>query len=77
MARITPEATDDTAMLKQKWADIKEFLQDVRAELRKVTYPTFHETMGSTAVVIVLVMIVSLFLALTDLILVRLIGRII
>ena len=63
-------------MLKQKWASIKEFLQDVRAELRKVTYPTFRETMGSTAVVIVLVMIVSLFLALTDLILVRLIGRI-
>ena len=64
-------------MLKQKWASIKEFLQDVRAELRKVTYPTFRETMGSTAVVIVLVFIVSIFLALTDLILVRIIGRII
>jgi preprotein translocase subunit SecE len=64
-------------MLKQQWANAKEFLQDVRAELRKVTYPTFSETMGSTAVVIVLVMIVSLFLALTDLILVRIIGRII
>jgi preprotein translocase subunit SecE len=64
-------------MLKQSLADIKEFLLDVRAELRKVTYPTLSETIGSTAVVIVLVMIVSLFLALTDLILVRLIGRII
>ena len=63
--------------MKQTLANIREFLQDVRAELRKVTYPTFSETMGSTAVVIVLVMIVSLFLALTDLILVRLIGRII
>ena len=64
-------------MMKQSLANIQEFLQDVRAELRKVTYPTFSETIGSTAVVIVLVMIVSLFLALTDLILVRLIGRII
>jgi len=63
--------------MQQSLANIKEFLQDVRAELRKVTYPTFSETIGSTAVVIVLVMIVSLFLALTDLILVRLIGRII
>jgi len=63
--------------MKQTLANIREFLQDVRAELRKVTYPTFSETIGSTAVVIVLVMIVSLFLALTDLILVRLIGRII
>jgi preprotein translocase subunit SecE len=42
-----------------------------------VTYPSLSETIGSTTVVIVLVMIVSLFLALTDLILVRLIGRII
>jgi len=52
-------------------------LLDVRAELRKVTYPTYSETIGSTTVVIVLVMIVSIFLALADLILVRLIGRII
>jgi preprotein translocase subunit SecE len=64
-------------MLKRSWHNMKEFLLDVRAELRKVTYPSLRETIGSTAVVIVLVMIVSLFLALTDLILVRLIGRII
>ena len=64
-------------MLKQSWNGTKEFLLDVRAELRKVTYPSYSETIGSTTVVIVLVMIVSIFLALTDLILVRLIGRII
>ena len=64
-------------MFKRSWDNIKEFLLDVRAELRKVTYPTYIETIGSTTVVIVLVMIVSLFLALTDLILVRLMGRII
>ena len=64
-------------MLKDSWNSTKEFLLDVRAELRKVTYPTYSETIGSTTVVIVLVMIVSIFLALADLILVRLIGRII
>lgn len=64
-------------MLKDSWNSTKEFLLDVRAELRKVTYPSYSETIGSTTVVIVLVMIVSIFLALTDLILVRLIGRII
>ncbi|TLY16889.1 MAG: preprotein translocase subunit SecE [Nitrospirae bacterium] len=64
-------------MLTQSWNSTKEFLLDVRAELRKVTYPTYSETIGSTTVVIVLVMIVSIFLALADLILVRLIGRII
>ena len=64
-------------MLTQSWNSTKEFLLDVRAELRKVTYPTYSETIGSTTVVIVLMMIVSIFLALADLILVRLIGRII
>ena len=64
-------------MFKRQWASIKEFLLDVRTELRKVTYPTYGETVGSTTVVIVLVVIVSIFLALTDLVLVRLIGRII
>jgi preprotein translocase subunit SecE len=64
-------------MYKKLWSGIAEFLLDVRAELRKVTYPTYRETVGSTTVVIVLVVIVSIFLALTDLVLVRLIGRII
>jgi preprotein translocase subunit SecE len=64
-------------MFKRQWASIKEFLLDVRSELRKVTYPSYRETVGSTTVVIVLVVIVSIFLALTDLVLVRLIGRII
>ena len=64
-------------MFKRLWDTIVEFLIDVRSELRKVTYPTRSETMGSTTVVIVLVVIVSLFLALADLVLVRLVGIII
>ncbi len=64
-------------MFKQLWADITEFLTDVRSELKKISYPTRSETIGSTTVVIVLVVIVSVFLALTDLLLVRLLGKII
>ena len=63
--------------MKKLWKTIREFLLDVRSELRKVTYPTYGETIGSTTVVIVLVVVVSLFLALADLLLVRVIGRII
>jgi len=66
-----------TIMFKQLWADITEFLTDVRSELKKISYPTRSETVGSTTVVIVLVVIVSVFLALTDLLLVRLMGKII
>ena len=64
-------------MLKQIWANLNEFLTDVRSELKKISYPTRSETIGSTTVVIVLVVIVSVFLALTDLLLVRLMGKII
>ncbi len=64
-------------MFTRMWTTIIEFLNDVKLELRKVSYPTRSETIGSTTVVIVLVVIVSLFLALTDLLLVRLLGKII
>jgi preprotein translocase subunit SecE len=59
------------------WTALVEFLNDVRSELKKISYPTRSETVGSTTVVIVLTVIVSFFLALADLLLVRLLGKII
>jgi preprotein translocase subunit SecE len=43
-----------------------QYLREVRAELRKVTWPSRKQTVGTTAVVIVLVMIISVFLGLVD-----------
>jgi preprotein translocase subunit SecE len=43
-----------------------QFLREVKIELKKVTWPTRKQTMGSTVVVLVLVMIFSLFLGLVD-----------
>ena len=45
---------------------VAEFLQQVKAELQKVTWPTRKETYGSTVVVIVLVLIVAVFLWVVD-----------
>ena len=45
---------------------IAEFLQQVKDELRKVTWPTRKETYGSTVVVIVLVLMVAVFLWVVD-----------
>jgi len=45
---------------------IGEFLQQVKAELQKVTWPTRKETYGSTMVVIVLVLMVAVFLWVVD-----------
>ncbi len=43
-----------------------QFLREVKVELKKVTWPTRKQTMGSTVVVIILVMIISLFLGVVD-----------
>ena len=45
---------------------VKGFLSDAKAELRKVTWPTRKQAFASTAVVIVVVIIVSVFLSIVD-----------
>ncbi|NWF74839.1 MAG: preprotein translocase subunit SecE [Nitrospirae bacterium] len=55
---------------------IREFLNDVRGELKKVSFPTRAETIGSTTVVIVFCIIMSLYLSFVDSILVWLVSKI-
>ncbi len=43
-----------------------QFLREVKAELKKVTWPARKQTIGSTVVVLILVMIISFFLGLVD-----------
>ena len=43
-----------------------QFLREVKVELKKVTWPSRKQTIGSTVVVIVLVMIISFFLGAVD-----------
>jgi preprotein translocase subunit SecE len=45
---------------------VAQFLREVKVELKKVTWPSRKQTIGSTAVVIALVMIISLFLGVVD-----------
>jgi len=42
------------------------FLREARAELKKVTWPSRKQTIGSTVVVIVIVAIISVFLGVVD-----------
>jgi len=43
-----------------------QFLREVKVELKKVTWPSRKQTLGSTAVVLALVMLISLFLGVVD-----------
>jgi len=53
---------------------IKDFLREVQIELKKVVFPTKDELIGSTWVVIIVVLIVSLFLGIVDLGLSKIVG---
>ena len=46
-----------------------QFLLEVRGEVKKVTWPSKKEAMGGTAVVLVVVIIMAVFLGLVDVLL--------
>ena len=56
---------------------IRLFITDVRAELKKVSFPTRAETIGSTTVVIVFCVLMSLYLSVVDSFLSWLVGKVI
>jgi preprotein translocase subunit SecE len=53
---------------------IKQFFREVKVESKKVVYPDRDELIGSTWIVIVTVVLVSLFLGVVDLSLTKLVG---
>jgi len=64
-------------MFKRLWSSVVEFLADVRSEFKKVSFPSRSETIGSTTVVIVFCVIMSIYLSLVDSFLVWLISKVI
>jgi preprotein translocase subunit SecE len=52
---------------------ILQFLQEVQLELKKVVWPTRKDTIASTSVVLIIVIIIAFFLGLIDLGLTRII----
>ncbi|ULA64600.1 MAG: Preprotein translocase subunit SecE [Nitrospira sp.] len=67
----------EASMFKRMFESVKLFLSEVRAELKKVSFPTRAETIGSTTVVIVFCVLMSLYLSVIDSFLVWLVGKII
>jgi preprotein translocase subunit SecE len=62
--------------LQTLWGSTVQFLKEVRVELKKVTWPSRNEIIGSTAVVIVASFVVSFFLGFIDLLLQKALGLI-
>ena len=53
--------------------NITQFIKDAKVELKKVTWPSPKQTMASTAVVIIIVFIVSIYLGIVDFVLAKLV----
>lgn len=64
--RKPPAAASAAVDSERFWHRAIQFLREVKVELKKVTWPTRKQTLGSTLVVIVLVLLISTFLGLVD-----------
>ena len=52
--------------IKEVMQKLTQFIKEAKIELKKVTWPTPKQTMASTAVVIILVLILSVILGIID-----------
>ncbi|MGB7576241.1 MAG: preprotein translocase subunit SecE [Thermodesulfobacteriota bacterium] len=52
--------------IKEKFEAAKQFLREVKTELKKVTWPSRKDTLSGTAVVLVAVFIIAVFLGIVD-----------
>ncbi|MFA5859406.1 MAG: preprotein translocase subunit SecE [Elusimicrobiota bacterium] len=55
--------------IKQVYSDSAQFMKEVYYELKKATWLSWKEVVGSTATIVVLVVILALFVSAIDLIL--------
>jgi preprotein translocase subunit SecE len=52
--------------IKEKFETAKQFLREVKTELKKVTWPSRKDTLSGTLVVLVAVFIIAVFLGIVD-----------
>jgi len=57
--------------IKEAIQKITQFIKEAKIELKKVTWPTPKQTMASTAVVLILVFILSIILGIFDFVLAK------
>lgn len=55
---------------------VKAFLESVKIELAKVTWPTRKETVATTGVVVVIIFLISIYLGACDIVLAKLMRQI-
>ncbi|MBT8762869.1 preprotein translocase subunit SecE [Desulfohalobiaceae bacterium Ax17] len=67
------EVVENKSLLQEKIQNLRDFFEESKGELKKVTWPTKKETLTTSAAVLLLVLVVSLYLGLVDLALAKII----
>jgi preprotein translocase subunit SecE len=76
-ASIMPVLSPTQRSVSMNLGKIVQFFKEVRVELGKVTWPNRDELIGSTIIVVVLSLILSVYIGLLDFVLSHVLGRII
>ncbi len=63
---VAPERNEMSFSLRSTFEDGKQFLREVKTELKKVTWPSRKDTLSGTAIVLVAVFIIATFLGIVD-----------
>ena len=62
--------------IKRIFQKVMQFLSEAKTELKKVTWPSPKQTLASTSVVIIIVLIVAIYLGIVDYVLAKLVKYI-
>jgi len=66
VGHATSERNKMEFSIKEKFEVAKQFLREVKTELKKVTWPSRKDTLSGTLVVLVAVFIIAIFLGIVD-----------
>jgi preprotein translocase subunit SecE len=69
---VRPVNSCSTHRLEITVQKVKSFLESVKVELAKVTWPTRKETVATTGVVVVIIFLISIYLGACDIVLAKL-----
>ncbi|MEW6386120.1 MAG: preprotein translocase subunit SecE [Thermodesulfobacteriota bacterium] len=75
--KARPSWTGKLPSVRRYWDASVQFVREAIQELKKVTWPNRRETLGTTAVVLFLVVVIAIFLGLVDFGLSRLVRQVI
>ena len=71
---MQPTGGKDSSNMTNPFLKVRDFLGEVTTELKKSAWPTRKELIDSTIVVIVTILILGIFVALADVVFLRIIG---